>query len=57
MVNDILAATPKGNEEGGEEADVATAEATGEESAESKADLPITPDFFTARPKKSRFRR
>jgi hypothetical protein len=54
MVNDILAATPDAvvPESGQPEAEESLSDAADEPSA---PEIPITPDFFTAQPKK-RFR-
>jgi hypothetical protein len=57
MVNEVLDASPEGAkaQPSGEE-DSAETDA-GEESGTPAPDAPITPDFFTASPKRSRFRR
>jgi len=51
MVSDILAATPSETEVD-PAADAPAIDPETGEVAEEKTDLPITPDFFTAKPKK-----
>jgi hypothetical protein len=57
MVNEVLDASPEDARAQNPGDDTSTQTDGGEESLTPAPDAPITPDFFTASPKRSRFRR
>jgi len=60
MVNDILSATPEARHEqsaGHSPSEAGETDDAGDQVDAAPKDIPITPDFFTSTPKRSRFRR